>query len=155
MEKAAVPDRRPRDSSDTAAERLAQAITRFSGSTTAFGTAVFLVLGWAVGGPVFHFSDTWQRVMNTTSSIATFLMVFLIQRAQNKDSMAIHVKLNEIIKAVEGASNHVVSAEGLSESTLNVLQERYQRIAENAARRGDPPPAKETSERPALRRESR
>src|SRR5512141_1877934 len=124
MEKAAVPARRPRDSSDTASERLAQAITRFSGSTTAFGIAVCLVLGWAVGGPVFHFSDTWQLVMNTTSSIATFLMVFLIQRAQNKDSMAIHVKLNEIIKAVEGASNHVVSAEGLSESTLNLLQER-------------------------------
>ena len=145
MEKTAVP-RAP----DKAAERLAQTITRFSGSTTAFTIAVLLVLGWACGGPVFHFSDTWQLVMNTTSSIATFLMVFLIQRAQNKDSMAIHVKLNEIIKAVEGASNHVVNAEGLSESTLSNLQQRYQRIAENAQKRGDPPPAKEKTAENAI-----
>ena len=152
MERTAFSGRSPRDCSDTTAERLAQAITRFSGSTAAFGIAVCLVLGWAVSGPLFHFSDTWQLVMNSASSIATFLMVFLIQRAQNKDSLAIHVKLNEIIRAVEGASNHVVNAEGLSESTLALLQEKYQKIAENATIRGDPPPARETSEQLAKRR---
>ena len=139
---AAAPEKRPRDPSDTKAERLAQAITSFSGSTPAFGLAVIIILAWAISGPVFHYSDTWQLVMNTASSITTFLMVFLIQRGQNKDALAIHVKLNEIIKAIEGASNQVVNAEGLSEVTLSRLQERYREIAENAARRGDPPPAK-------------
>jgi low affinity Fe/Cu permease len=138
-----VSDRRPRDSSDTRAERLAQAISRFTGRTAAFGIALGTVIAWGISGPVFHYSDTWQLVMNTTSSIATLLMVFLIQRAQNKDALAMHVKLNEIIKAIEGASNQIVNAEGLSEATLSRLQESYQRIAENAERRGDPPPAKE------------
>jgi low affinity Fe/Cu permease len=122
---------------------MAQGITRFSGSTPAFGMALAVIFAWAVSGPVFHYSDTWQLVMNTASSITTFLMVFLIQRAQNKDALAIHVKLNEIIKAIEGASNHIVNAEGLSEATLTRLQERYQEIADNAARRGEPSPAKE------------
>jgi low affinity Fe/Cu permease len=140
-----APERPPRDSSDTKAERLAQGITRFSGSTMAFGLALLVVLGWAFSGPVFHYSDTWQLLMNTVSSITTLLMVFLIQRAQNKDALAIHVKLNEITKAIEGASNHIVNAEGLSEKTLSRLQERYQEIAEKAARRGDPPPASEHS----------
>ena len=146
----AAPEKRQRDPSDTKAERLAQTITRFSGSTPAIGLALVVVLGWAVAGTVFHYSDTWQLVMNTASSITTFLMVFLIQRSQNKDALAIHVKLNEIIKAIEGASNHVVNAEGLSEATLSGLQERYQAIAENAARRGDPPPAKEKTAEPAI-----
>jgi len=122
---------------------MAQGITRFSGSTPAFGLALAVILAWAVSGPVFHYSDTWQLVMNTASSITTFLMVFLIQRAQNKDALTIHVKLNEIIKAIEGASNHIVNAEDLSEATLTRLQERYQEIADNAARRGEPSPAKE------------
>jgi low affinity Fe/Cu permease len=130
-----------RDPFDTRAERFAQAMSRATGSTAAFGIALAAVLAWGVSGPVFHFSDTWQLVMNTVSSVATLLMVFLIQRAQNKDALAMHVKLNEIIKAIEGASNHIVNAEGLSEATLSRLQESYQRIAENADRRGEPPPA--------------
>ncbi len=135
-----------RDPSDTKAERFAQAMSRLTGSTAAFGIAVVVVLAWGICGPIFGYSDTWQLVMNTASSIATLLMVFLIQRAQNKDSLAMHVKLNEIIKAIEGASNHIVNAEGLSESTLSRLQENYQRIAERAPGRGEPPPA---GDRPA------
>lgn len=85
-------------------------------------------------GPVFHWSDTWQLVMNTVSSVVTFLMVFLIQRSQNKDALAMHVKLNEIVAAVEGASNRIVNVEDLSEAELKRLQERYQRIAERMAK---------------------
>jgi low affinity Fe/Cu permease len=143
MERAAS-DRR--DPSDTKAERFAQAISRFTGTTAAFGVALIAVLAWVLTGPVFGYSDTWQLVMNTVSSIATLLMVFLIQRAQNKDALAMHVKLNEIVKAIEGASNHIVNAEGLSEATLARLQESYQQIAENADRRGEPSPS---SGRPA------
>jgi low affinity Fe/Cu permease len=140
-----VAEKPPRDPYDTRAERMAQEITRFSGSTAAFSLALAVILAWAVTGPVFHYSDTWQLVMNTASSITTFLMVFLIQRAQNKDALAIHVKLNEIIKAIEGASNHMVNAEDLSEKTLTRLQERYQEIAKDAARRGEPSPASDQS----------
>jgi len=135
-----------RDPSDTKAERLAQDISRFTGSTAAFGIALATILTWGLTGPVFGYSDTWQLVMNTVSSIVTFLMVFLIQRAQNKDALAMHVKLNEIIKAIEGASNHIVNAEGLSEATLSRLQESYQRVAQNAEQRREPSPA---GERPA------
>ena len=87
---------------DRLLERLAQAATRWTGSTTAFLLATLAVLVWAASGPIFRWSDTWQLVMNTTSSIVTFLLVFLIQRSQNKDALAIHVKLNEIIAATEG-----------------------------------------------------
>ena len=89
---------------------------------------------WAVTGPVFHYSDTWQLVMNTASSIVTFLMVFLIQRSQNKDALAMHVKLNEIVKAVEGASNRIVNVEDLSETELLRLQGRYQTLAKTVAK---------------------
>ena len=89
---------------------------------------------WAATGPVFHYSDTWQLVMNTASSIVTFLMVFLIQRSQNKDALAMHVKLNEIVKAIEGASNRIVNVEDLSEAELQRLQGRYQTLAKRVAK---------------------
>jgi low affinity Fe/Cu permease len=120
------------EQAETRAQRFAQLSTRWTGSTPAFAIALAMVALWASAGPVFHYSDTWQLVMNTASSVVTFLMVFLIQRSQNKDSLAVHVKLNEIIKAVEGASNRIVNVEDLSESELQKLQERYQRIAERA-----------------------
>ena len=119
---------------ETAAQRLARAVARWTGSTPAFAIALCIVVGWGMTGPIFHYSDTWQLIMNTTSSIVTFLMVFLIQRSQNKDSLAMHVKLNEIIQAIEGASNRIVNVEDLSESELEQLQARYQRIAERAHR---------------------
>src|SRR5262245_11344315 len=86
-------------------EQFSSSVTRWTGSTTAFGMACATILVWAVLGPVFHFSDTWQLVINTGTTIVTFLMVFLIQRSQNKDSLAVQLKLNELVAAVKGASN--------------------------------------------------
>ena len=83
-------------------------------------------------GPVFRYSDTWQLVINTGTTVVTFLMVFLIQRAQNKDSLAIHLKLNELVAAVPGASNHLVVVEDLSEEELDSLERHYRRLAETA-----------------------
>lgn len=114
-------------------ERLAQAATRWTGSTAAFLLATVAVLVWATSGPIFRWSDTWQLVMNTTSSIVTFLLVFLIQRSQNKDALAIHLKLNEIITAMEGASKKVVNVEELSETELQRLKEHYQRLVNDIA----------------------
>ena len=113
-------------------ENLARAVTRFTGSTPAFTIAVGIILFWAVTGPIFHYSDTWQLVINTGTTIVTFLMVFLIQRSQNNDSRAVHLKLNEIVSALEGASSRLVNVEDLSEDELKVLHHYYQRIAELA-----------------------
>src|SRR6201996_5797136 len=88
--------------------RFAASTATWAGTSPAFVIAVLVVLVWAVLGPVFHYSDTWQLVINTGTTIVTFLMVFLIQRAQNKDSLAVHLKLNEIVAALEGASNRLV-----------------------------------------------
>jgi low affinity Fe/Cu permease len=85
-----------------AVARFSTSVTVWSGGTLAFACAFGLVLGWLLLGPVFHFSDSWQLVINTTTTIVTFLMVFLIQRAQNKDSRAVNIKLNEILAAIEG-----------------------------------------------------
>src|ERR1700722_5189929 len=87
----------------------------WSGSSSAFGLAVLIILAWLISGPIFHFSDTWQLVINTGTTIITFLMVFLIQRAQNKDSQAIQLKLNELVAAMKGASNRMINVKGLTE----------------------------------------
>ena len=123
-------------------ERLAQAVSRWTGSSPAFWIAVVSVVLWAAAGPPFHWSDTWQLVMNTASSIVTFLMVFLIQRSQNKDTLAIHIKLDEILSTNEAASKKIVSVEDLSESELQKLKERYQRlVAQVAAEQAERRPA--------------
>jgi low affinity Fe/Cu permease len=117
-------------------EHFSGAITRFTGSTAAFGLALGVIVVWAILGPVFGFSDTWQLVINTGTTIITFLMVFLIQRSQNKDSLAIHLKLNEIVAALEGASNGLIDVESLSEKELATLHLHYQelvRLARGAA----------------------
>ncbi len=114
--------------------RFATAATAWSGSTYAFVLAALIIVVWGVTGPLFHYSDTWQLVINTGSSIVTFLMVFLIQRAQNKDSMAVQLKLDEIVAALEGASNRLISVEDLSEAELKVLRIHFQRLAEMAKR---------------------
>jgi low affinity Fe/Cu permease len=119
---------------------LSQAITRWSGSSWAFLTAAGLTAAWAATGPLFSFSNGWQLVMNTVSSIVTFLMVFLIQRAQNHDALAIQVKLNELIAAAEGASNRLIDVEDLTEEEVARLHRRYQRLAERL-RRADAPAA--------------
>lgn len=111
-------------------ERLARQATVRAGSSWAFGLALAVVLVWLVSGPFFGFSDTWQLVINTGTTIMTFLMVFLIQRAQNKDSLAIQLKLNEIVAAIDGASNHLINVEDLGEADVTVLHQHYQKLAE-------------------------
>ena len=126
------------NSTTALAERLARGITNFAGSTAAFFIAGLSVVAWAVLGPFFKYSDNWQLVINTATTIVTFLMVFLIQRMQNKDSLAIHLKLDELVAAHDGASNHLVSAEELSERDLETLQRRYRKLVRNARREKDP-----------------
>jgi low affinity Fe/Cu permease len=94
--------------------------------------AIFVIVVWGVSGPVFHFSDTWQLIINTGTTIVTFLMVFLIQSSQNRDGRAIQLKLDELIRSVEGAHNAVISLEDLSEVDLRRVQEEYARLAEKA-----------------------
>jgi low affinity Fe/Cu permease len=115
-------------------ERMARRVTNGSGTSQAFAAAVAVVAIWALLGPVFHFSDTWQLVVNTGTTIVTFLMVFLIQRSQNKDSQAIHLKLNEIVAAVQGASNRLINVEDLTEEEVLLLHRYYQRLGELAKR---------------------
>ena len=110
-------------------ESFSRVITAWTGSTGAFGCALGVIVVWALLGPVFHYSDTWQLVINTSTTIVTFLMVFLIQRAQNKDSLAIHLKLNEIVAAMAGASNRLVDVESLSEVELAHLHRFYRELA--------------------------
>ena len=110
-------------------EAFSKVITSWTGSTGAFACALGVILVWALLGPVFRFSDTWQLVINTSTTIVTFLMVFLIQRAQNKDSLAIHLKLNEIVAALSGASNRLVDVESLSEKELAQLHRFYRELA--------------------------
>jgi low affinity Fe/Cu permease len=118
-------------------EAFSVRVTEWAGSSIAFGVAVVVVLIWGLTGPVFHYSDTWQLVINTGTTIVTFLMVFLIQRAQNKDSRAAQLKLNEIVAALEGASNRLINVEELSESEIQVLRRYYAEIAQICADRGN------------------
>ncbi len=112
--------------------RFATWVSDQAGSTPAFIAALLAVVVWLITGPRFHYSDTWQLVINTGTTIVTFLMVFLIQRAQNKGAMAVQLKLNEIVAALEGASNRLISVEDLSENELKVLHIHYQRLAQMA-----------------------
>jgi low affinity Fe/Cu permease len=118
-------------------ESLSIRVTEWAGSSVAFGIAAAVVLVWLVTGPLFHFSDTWQLVINTGTTIVTFLMVFLIQRAQNKDSRAMQLKLNEVVAALEGASNRLINVEDLSEDEIRVLARHYSEIAKICARRSN------------------
>src|SRR5947209_6056498 len=110
--------------------KFAQSISQAVGSSWAFILAVLTIVVWAVTGPMFHYSDTWQLVINTGTTIVTFLMVFLIQRSQNKDSVAVHLKLNELVAAIEGASNRLINVEDLSEDEVKVLRKHYCRLVE-------------------------
>jgi low affinity Fe/Cu permease len=113
-------------------ERFANWATVATGSSAAFIIAALVVIVWGITGPVFHYSETWQLVINTGTTIITFLMVFLIQKAQNKDSRAVHLKLNELIAAHEGASNRMVNIEDLSERELEQIHEFYVRLSQLA-----------------------
>ena len=113
-------------------EMAANRITKITGSSGAFITALAIIILWAVTGPVFHFSDTWQLVINTGTTIITFLMVFIIQQSQNKDSLAIQLKLNELIAAEERASNRLIVVEDLSQDELELLKKFYVRLSQLA-----------------------
>jgi low affinity Fe/Cu permease len=110
-------------------ERFAIGVTKATGSTGAFILALALVIIWAISGPFFHYSENWQLVINTGTTIITFLMVFLIQKAQNKDSLAIQLKLNELVAAHEFASNRLVNVENMSEEDLKVIQKYYSSLS--------------------------
>ena len=112
--------------------RLARHATDWSGSTWAFTLAALVIVAWAFTRPLFDSFDTWQLVINTLTTIVTFLMVFLIQRTQNKDSQAVHLKLNELVAAVDGASNRLINSENLTEEELRVLHEHYRKLVELA-----------------------
>jgi low affinity Fe/Cu permease len=128
---------RPRSRLGQQLERLSRLVTAWTGSSWAFAIAAAVIVAWLACGPMFHFSDTWQLVINTGTTIVTFLMVFLIQRAQNKDSLAIQLKLNEIVAAIPGASNRLIDIEDMSESDLVRLHEFYYRLAEMAKKEVD------------------
>ena len=111
-------------------EKFSYQATKATGTSAAFVLAVTVIIVWLVTGPIFHYSDTWQLIINTGTTIVTFLMVFLIQRAQNKDALAIHLKLNEIVAALEGASNRLIDVEDLSEPEIEALRSYYRKLIE-------------------------
>jgi low affinity Fe/Cu permease len=118
-------------------ERASRAVTNWTGSSWAFAIAFLVIVAWIATGPIFHYSDTWQLVINTGTTIVTFLMVFLIQRSQNKDALAVHLKLNELVAAIEGASNRLIDIEDLTEADLLKLHRYYQQLAKMAKREMD------------------
>ncbi len=113
-------------------ESFSAAVTRWTGRTSAFVAACLIVAVWALSGPLFGYSDTWQLVINTGTTVVTFLMVFLIQRTQNKDAMAIQLKLNELVAAIDGASNRLIDVEDLNEDELKLLHEYYAALVARA-----------------------
>src|SRR6266481_6037104 len=117
--------------------RFSRQVARATGQPTAFGAALVIVLLWAVVGPFFGFSDTWQLVINTGTTIITFLMVFLIQNSQNRDSEAMQVKLDELIRAIRGADNSLLNTENVTEEELQHMQEHYAKLAQVAQKRLD------------------
>src|SRR5256885_11991511 len=102
------------------------------GSAWAFATAILIIVIWGLTGPMFHYSDTWQLIINTGTTIVTFLMVFLIQNTQNRDAKAVHLKLDEVIRALKGARNHFIDLEKLSDEDLAALEKQFERVRQKA-----------------------
>lgn len=115
-------------------EKLAEKVTKATGSTPVILLAFLVVIVWAASGPIFDYSETWQLVINTGTTIITFLMVFLIQKSQNRDSLAIQIKLNELLASHELASNRIVDIEDISEDEMEVLEKYYRKLAALAAK---------------------
>jgi len=111
---------------------FAQRASVLLGSAWAFCGAVLVIVVWLVTGPTFHFSDTWQLIINTATTVVTFLMVFLIQNTQNRDAKAMHLKLDELIRALKGARNQLVDLENLSDDDLKKLEKQFSRIAKTS-----------------------
>jgi low affinity Fe/Cu permease len=118
-------------------EKISSAITRAVGTSASFIIAFLVIIVWAITGPIFNFSDTWQLVINTGTTIITFLMVFIIQQSQNKDSLAIQLKLNELIASDEKASNRLIVVEDLTQAELEVLKKFYIKLADLAKKEND------------------
>jgi low affinity Fe/Cu permease len=114
---------------------LAEATSRAVGSPWACALAALVIIGWACLGPVFHFSDTWQLVINTATTIVTFLVVFLIQNTQNRDNKAIHLKLDELLRGVRGARTGLVNLESLTDEELDQLQREFEKLCLKSSRR--------------------
>lgn len=108
---------------------VSQTLSRWAGSPRTFYTAVALILAWSLSGPYFHFNDTWQLIINTSTTIITFLMVFLIQNTQNRDNDIIHVKLDELIRATQSAQRSVLDLEAMDSKTLRELRKEYRALA--------------------------
>jgi len=132
-----APPAASKHSFNAALERFSLAATAWTGSTWAFAVAVAVIVVWAVTGPIFRFSDTWQLVINTGTTIITFLMVFLIQRTQNKDSLAIQVKLNELLASQHGASNRLINLEDWSEEDIAALHQRFSKLSQRLEHAAD------------------
>jgi low affinity Fe/Cu permease len=118
-------------------EDLAAWTTKWTGSTKAFITAIGSIVFWLVCGPIFGYSDTWQLVINTSTTIITFMMVFLLQRAHNKESLALQIKLNELIASHDGASNRMINIENLTEGEIVEIHRMYDSIAKSIKSEGD------------------
>ncbi|HEU4584261.1 MAG TPA: low affinity iron permease family protein [Gemmatimonadaceae bacterium] len=131
--------------------KFAAAAARVVGTPWVFALAVLLIVGWALSGPLFGYSDTWQLVINTTTTIVTFLMVFLIQNTQNRDSEAMHLKLDELIRAVHTARTRLVDLEDLSDEQLAELREEFQHLRK-LHRNDDDEAAMRTDGNPPMRR---
>ena len=130
---------RPIKTTRTFFTTCSKATARATGKPQAFLVALGVVILWAATGPIYHFSDTWQLVINTGTTIITFLMVFLIQNTQNRDSKAAHLKLDEIIRALEGARNELIDLEKLADKDLTILEKQFERVRKKAERNGKIP----------------
>lgn len=115
--------------------KLAHKVAEVTGTPNAFGSALLIILIWLALGPIFHFSDTWQLVINTATTIITFLMVFLIQNSQNRDAKAVHIKLDELLRGVKGARTELVDLEDLNDEELEKLHEEFREIHEKLAKK--------------------
>src|SRR5438046_11490 len=107
------------------------------GSAWAFAVAILIIVVWGITGPTFHYSDTWQLIINTGTTIVTFLMVFLIQNTQNRDAKAVHLKLDEVIRALRGARNELIDLEKLADEDLTSLEKQFERVRKKAERNGN------------------
>jgi len=129
-------------------ESFSTAVTKWAGSSSAFAIAVLIIIVWGITGPLFGFSDTWQLVINTGTTIVTFLMVFLIQNTQNRDAKAIHLKLDELIRAKHGARNKMVDLENCTDEELEEIEREFKRVRGRAVERAEQRAEDRSHERP-------